>query len=254
MSNITDSKEHFDADAYSAAKSEYKRQKELKKADFRARAKEAAKDRNAPPVRPLLEEIGNSVSHGIGAGLAVAGLILLLLKSDTGMKLLASLFYGICLIALFLFSCLYHSFKSGSTVKRVFRRFDYSSIYLLIGGTFAPFFLVYWGDRRGIIFFCVQWGIILLGITLIAVFGPGSLKKMHFVLYLLLGWSGLMFLPDFYRNDFSLIIYLVGGGLLYTIGCIPFKMRATGAHFIWHFFVIAGAVVHWFGVYLCVYT
>ena len=246
--------DRFDADAYNAAKDEFKRQKQLKKEAFKAQAKEAAADRNAPPVRPVLEEVGNAVSHGVGALLAVAGFILLLVKSDTGMKIMASCFYGICLILLFLFSCLYHSFKSSSKVKRVFRRFDYSSIYLLIGGTFAPFFLVYWGDTKGIVLFCVQWGIIALGITLIAVFGPGSLKKMHFVLYLLLGWSGLMFLPDFLRDDFALIIYLVGGGLLYTIGCIPFKKKATGAHFIWHFFVIAGAVVHWLGVYFYVYS
>ena len=105
------------------------------------RAKEERKKRirklNEPPKLSLLEEVGNSITHGIGAGLAIAGMILLLVKSDTGLKVMAALFYGISLFLMMLMSCLYHAFKGGSTVKYVFRRFDYSSIYLLIGGTFA---------------------------------------------------------------------------------------------------------------------
>ena len=250
---ITTESESFDPDALRAAKQEVKRQKKLFKKEQGELRREAAKDKNAPPVRSVLEEVGNSVTHGVGALLGIAGFVLLLLKSNTGLKVMASCFFGICLIIMFLISCLYHAFKGGSTVKRVFRRFDYSSIYLLIGGTFAPFFLVYWGDTKGIVFFCIQWAIIILGITLICVFGPGTLKRMHFFLYLLLGWSGLMFLPDFLKNDVPLIIFLVGGGLLYTIGCIPFKMKTSGAHFIWHFFVLAGAMTHWFGIYFFVY-
>ena len=97
---------------------------------------------NEPPKLTNLEEVGNAVTHGIGALLAIAGMVLLLVKSDTGLKVMASCFYGISLFFLMLMSCLYHAFKSGSTVKRLWRRFDYSSIYLLIGGTFAPLCLV----------------------------------------------------------------------------------------------------------------
>ena len=87
---------------------------------------------NEPPQLTTLEEVGNAVSHGVGAGLSVAGFVLLLLKSDTGLEIMASCFYGISLILMFLMSCLYHSYKSGLAVKRLWRRFDYSSIYLLI--------------------------------------------------------------------------------------------------------------------------
>ena len=211
------------------------------------------KKKNEPPVRPLLEEIGNSVTHGIGSALSVAGLILLLLKSDTAPEVMGSLFYGICLIILFTMSCLYHSFKGGSTVKRLWRRFDYSSIYLLIGGTFAPIFLVYWGGKWGILCFILQWCVIATGITFIGVFGPGAFKAVHFTLYILLGWSGLMFMPMMIKNDMSLFLCIIGGGILYTIGCIPFSMKKKGAHFIWHFFVLFGAIVHFFGIYLFIY-
>ena len=128
---------------------------------------------NEPPKRSILEEVGNSVTHGIGALLGIAGMILLLLKSDTGIRVLSSLVYGICMIVMFLMSCLYHAFRSGSGVKRLWRRFDYISIYLLIGGTFTPLWLVYWGNRAGAVLCIVQWVIIITGVTLVGVFGPG---------------------------------------------------------------------------------
>lgn len=215
--------------------------------------KQRIKELNEPPHLTLLEEIGNAVTHGVGALLAIAGFILLLLKSDTGMKVLASCFYGISLIFLMLMSCLYHTFKSGSTVKRLWRRFDYSSIYLLIGGTFAPLYLVYLGNTLGIVLFCVNWALIILGIIIISVLGPGRLQALHFSLYFIIGWSGLILLPDFYHNNMPLLWMILIGGIIYTVGMIPFAKNKKYDHFIWHFFVLGGAILHWFGIYLFVY-
>lgn len=219
----------------------------------REKKKQQIRELNEPPRLTILEEIGNAVTHGVGAVLALAGFILLLLKSDTGMKILASCFYGISLFILMLMSCLYHSFKSGSTVKRLWRRFDYSSIYLLIGGTFAPLCLVYLGNTTGIILFCVQWGLIIFGITMLSVFGPGRWKWIHFTLYFTIGWSGLMLLPDFYHNNMPLLWMILIGGIIYTIGMVPFVRDKKYDHFIWHFFVLLGALFHWIGIYLFVY-
>lgn len=208
---------------------------------------------NEPPVLTVLEEVGNTITHGVGAVLALAGFILLLLKSDTGMKVMASCFYGISLFILMLMSCLYHSFKSGSKVKRVWRRFDYSSIYLLIGGTFAPLYLVYWGNTLGIVLFCIQWSLIVFGIIMLAIFGPGKWKWIHFTLYFTIGWSGLIMLPDFFRNNIPLLFMILIGGIVYTVGMVPFARDKKYDHFIWHFFVLIGALLHWFGIYLFVY-
>ncbi len=208
---------------------------------------------NEPPQLTTLEETGNAVTHGIGAVLALVGFILLLLKSDTGLKIMASCFYGISLFLLMLMSCLYHAFKSGSTVKRLWRRFDYASIYLLIGGTFAPLYLVYWGNTLGIIFFCIQWALILLGIVILSIFGPGRLKWLHFSLYFVIGWSGLIFIPDWIHNNMPLLWMILIGGIIYTIGMIPFTRDKKYDHFLWHFFVVAGAILHWFGIYMFVY-
>lgn len=220
---------------------------------FRKLTKEEIDKRNEPPVLTTLEEVGNAVTHGVGAGLSIAGFVLLLLKSDTGWKVMASCFYGICLILLFLMSCLYHSWKSGLFVKKLWRRFDYSSIYLLIGGTFAPLCLVYWGNTMGLVMFCIQWALIVMGITFIGIFGPARLMPLHFTLYFLIGWSGLLFVPGMIKNDLWLFILILGGGLFYTFGMIPFVKDQKGDHFIWHFFVLFGAVTHWFGIYLFVY-
>ena len=206
-----------------------------------------------PPRRSVLEEVGNAVTHGIGALLGIAGLVLLLIHSDTGIRLAASLIYGICFILMFLMSCLYHSFRWGTRVKRLWRRFDYISIYLLIGGTFTPLWLLFRGGTAGIVLCAVQWLLILTGIALIGVFGPEKARKIHMTLYVVLGWCGLIFMPQMLRSSLSLFWFILSGGILYTLGIIPFAARKKGAHFIWHFFVLFGALAHWLRIYLYLY-
>ena len=109
----------------------------------RMERRELARIKNEPPRLTLGEEIFNTVSHGVGAGLAVAAMILLLLRSVTGLEIMASCFYGISMVVMMLASSIYHGMPAGSKMKRVCRRFDYTSIYLLIGGTFAPILLIY---------------------------------------------------------------------------------------------------------------
>ena len=211
------------------------------------------KRRNEPPKRSVLEEVGNAVTHGVGALFSIAGTVLLLLRSDSGMKLFCSIVYGACLILMFLMSCLYHSFRWGTGVKRLWRRFDYISIYLLIGGTFTPMWLLSWGGKAGIILCAVQWALILTGITLIGVFGPGRPKALHIAVYIAMGWAGLVFLPRLWQENVPLLISTLAGGVIYTLGIIPFALKKKGSHFIWHFFVLFGAIAHWIGIYLFLY-
>ena len=215
---------------------------------------------NEPPVRPVLEEIGNSVTHGVGAILGIIGLILMLMKSEGALMILGSIVYGMSMILMMTMSCLYHAWRSGSKVKRLWRRFDYSSIYLLIGGTFAPLQLVELGIHQdhmvlGIIWFSVMWALIILGITMTSIFGPGKVKKLNFPLYFVLGWSGVMFIPGWINYNLPLLWWTLIGGLVYTFGMIPFAAlrKKTVSHFIWHFFVLAGAITQFIGIYLCVY-
>ena len=204
---------------------------------------------NEPPKRSVLEEVGNAVTHGVGALFAIAGLVLLLLKAQTPTGLFCAIVYGVCLLMMFLMSCLYHSFRWGTKVKRLWRRFDYISIYLLIGGTFTPMWLLFWGGQAGTLFCIAQWVLILLGIVFVAVFGPGRPRTLHPVLFVVLGWVGLVFLPRMVRENLPLFLFILTGGIIYTVGVIPFALKRKGAHFLWHFFVFFGAVVHWFGIY-----
>lgn len=227
---------------------------ELQRARLRAVRRARVQARNEPPRLTVGEEVFNAVSHGLGALGAAAALTLLLLRSRSGMELLASCVYGISMVVMMLMSCVYHAMPAGSGAKRVLRRFDYTSIYLLIGGTFAPVLLLYLGGTLGVAIFCVQWAVILTGVTLVCAFGPGRWRALHFTLYFLIGWSGLVFLPRMYAQSRVLLLFIFAGGLAYTLGMIPFAGKKKYDHCIWHVFVLAGAALHWVGIYTQIYA
>jgi len=215
---------------------------------------------NEPPKRRLLEEIGNAVTHGVGAIAAIVLGVFMIMKAQGPLALTAAIVYSVCFFLQMLFSCLYHSFRHGTRVKRLFRRFDYSAIYLAIGGTFAPIYLIYmidkmWGFEWGISLFAIQWALIATGITFVAVFGPGRIRWLHYTLFFAIGWSAIMFIPHWIQYDLPLFVWIISGGLTYTLGMIPFAaLRGKPvAHFIWHFFVLAGSILMWVGIYLYIF-
>lgn len=236
---------------------EYKTKKRLLKEEYAARKRQYFDEREsarvAPvPKRTVLEEIGNAVTHGVGAIFAVISYMVMLFGAKTPMHAVAATVYFVGMFTMFCMSCLYHAFRYGTTVKRVFRRFDYASIYLLIGGTFAPILLLL-GIDNGLLFFGAQWLIIAAGITIVAVFGPGKLRGLHTALYLALGWSALLFLPQMLAQG-ALFWWVLGGGIIYSLGIIPFALKKKSCHFIWHFFVLAGAIVQWIGIFVAFYV
>ena len=247
-------------DEYKIAKLEIEEPLKAEKYRIKVEAKKEHRRLNEAPTRRTLEEIGNAVSHGVGALIGITFLVLMILKSHDAWSLAAAIIYGSCFFLQMLFSCLYHSFRGGTTVKRIFRRFDYSSIYLAIGGTFAPLYLIYmvekmWGFNWGISLFAIQWAIIVTGITFVGVFGPGRLRPLHFTLYFAVGWSAIMFLPTWFTQDLPLLFWILGGGIVYTLGMIPFSLLKgkNVAHFIWHIVVLTGSVLMGVGLYLYVF-
>lgn len=235
-------------------KNEYKEKKKILKEYYEEQFFEKEKTNvNNPPKRSVLEEIGNSITHGLGSVFAIVALIIMLISSKTIIQTIAAIIYFVGLFIMFTMSCLYHAFKYGTAVKRLFRRFDYSSIYLLIGATFVPILLIFIGNTYGIIFVIIQWTIIITGITFIGVFGPNKLRPLHITLYVVLGWSAILLLPKMFSENIMLFNYILGGGIIYTLGIIPFAIKAKVSHFIWHFFVLFGAVVQFIGIYVCLY-
>ena len=104
-------------------KASLKEKRRLEREEEKVRPKTPEELKNEPPVRPVLEEIGNSVTHGVGAILGIVGLILMLIKSTSPLMILGSIVYGLSMIIMMLMSCLYHAWRSGSRVKRLWRRF-----------------------------------------------------------------------------------------------------------------------------------
>lgn len=234
-------------------KKEYKIKKKELKNNYKLTKEKPIVVVSTVPHRSVLEEIGNATTHGVGSLFAIFALVMMLIKQDSTIKLVSALIYFFGLFFMFTMSCLYHSFKYGTVVKKVFRRFDYTSIYLLIGSTFAPILLCYIGGTYGIIFCAIQWAIIITGITLVCVFGPHRLRFIHIPLYFILGWSALLFIPKMVKNDLMFFIYILIGGIVYSLGIIPFAIKKKVSHFIWHFFVLFGAVIQWVGIFLFIY-
>ncbi len=218
---------------------------------------------NAAPERSLLEEIGNSISHGVGAILAIIALIVMIYFLDPSkvynynLALFATILYTLCMFLTMSNSCLYHSWKTGSTIKRIWRRFDYSAIYLLIAGTFAPLFLIFliqYNEVLSITLFILQWVFVILGITMNSIFGPGRIKILNYFLYFAIGWSGIIFIPFFIKYNIALLWYILIGGITYTLGMIPFAFKNFKAtHFVFHIIIVISAIIQWSGIFICLY-
>ncbi len=197
----------------------------------------------------LGEEIANAVSHGVAALLGIAGLVLMLIKSDTFLETLSSLIFGLGILLLYTMSTLYHAFKNDSKVKRVFKRFDHVSIYVLIGSTYSPILILFLQKPFGWIMLAAQWALIAFGIILKAT-NIHKFAYIHLGMYLLLGWSGALFFTSLYAFSPTAFFLILGGGLAYTVGVLFYALHLFKySHFVWHLFVFLGTVLHFFAIY-----
>jgi hemolysin III len=197
------------------------------------------------------EEIANAITHGIGAALAIAALVLLIVFSvmkGTVWHVVSFSVFGATLVILYLESTLYHSL-TNKKVKRLFRKFDHMSIFLLIAGSYTPFCLTILRGSLGWIMFGVVWGSTIVGIVLKA-FLTGKKDKLSTILYVVMGWLIVIAIKRMYLNmTFSGFLFLVIGGLLYTVGALFYSWdKLKYNHGVWHLFVIGGSVCHFFSV------
>jgi hemolysin III len=198
------------------------------------------------------EEQLNAWTHGIGAALGIAALVLLIVYSDTTTpwSLFSVIVYGISIIVLFLASTFYHAVK-GEKRKHYFRIVDHVSIYLLIAGTYTPVLLISLTDSLGWTLFWIVWGIAAFGVVL-KLFFTGKFEIFSTLLYLVMGW---LIVFDFSTLSEALgsdgILWLFAGGLSYTVGIIFYAVQKIPYnHVIWHLFVLGGAICHFFMIFL----
>ncbi len=203
----------------------------------------------------LGEIIANAVTHGIGAALAIAGLAIMVafasLYGDVWHIVSVSI-YGATLIFLYLFSTLYHGIQEPQA-KKVLRIFDHAAIFLLIAGTYTPFTLVTLRGPLGWTLFGVIWGMALFGVAF-----QTTLLRRHVAislgLYIGMGWAVVLAIqPMMAALPLPALILLASGGLSYTFGVVFYVWhRLPYHHAIWHLFVMAGSILHFFAVLLYV--
>lgn len=197
------------------------------------------------------EEIANSVTHGIGTALAVAGLsILVVLAVIYGdvTRIVSFSIYGSSLILLYLASTLYHSIQHREA-KKVLRIFDHASIYVLIAGTYTPFLLVSIRGTLGWTLFAVVWGLALLGVAW-KIFFIGRLEVLATIVYVLMGWMCLLLFKEMLLKVPPWgVAFLITGGIVYTLGVIFYAWeKLPYNHAIWHLFVLGGSVFHFLAI------
>ncbi|WP_408954463.1 hemolysin III family protein [Natroniella sp. ANB-PHB2] len=193
------------------------------------------------------EEITNAILHGVGLGLAIAALVVLVVLANVYGDIwyqASFAIYGTTLVILYLSSTLYHSFSEGK-VKDIFQIFDHAAIYLLIAGTYTPITLIPLRGFLGWLIFGIVWGIAVVGI-IFKVFWVKRFMIFSTVLYLIMGWLIIVAIrPLVQAINRTSLIFLVTGGVLYTMGTIFYVWRNLKYHHaIWHLFVLAGSICH----------
>ena len=199
----------------------------------------------------FLEEIFNSITHGIGALISIAGLVLLIVFSIMNGNLnhiISCTIFGFTLVLLYTTSTLYHSFQKPY-LKHVFKILDHSCIYVLIAGTYTPFLLV---TIRGVVgwsMFALVWSLTVIGV-LFKVFFVHRFKIISTIAYILMGWLVIFAIkPLLQALPGSGLFWLVCGGLAYTLGTIFYVWKKLPFnHAIWHLFVLTGSVCHFCAV------
>lgn len=198
------------------------------------------------------EEIFNSVTHGIGILLSIAALVILMVyavREGDIWQIVSYAIYGITLILLYLSSTLYHSFTKEKT-KNLFARFDHAAIFLLIAGTYTPLLLTALRSTLGWILFGIIWGVAIIGVVIRSIYLT-RFRKLMVALYLAMGWMFVVAIGPMIKHLPSLsIIFLFLGGIFYSVGVIFYiKRDLKYGHGIWHLFVLAGSIMHFFAIF-----
>jgi hemolysin III len=200
----------------------------------------------------LGEEIFNSVTHGIGTLLSIAALVVLIITAATkgnAWHVVSFSIFGGTMILLYLASTLYHSFTK-ERMKNLFARFDHAAIFLLIAGTYTPYVLTTLRGALGWTIFGIIWTLAITGVVIRSIYLT-RFRKLMVGIYLAMGWMFVFAIVPMINNlPSSSVVFLFLGGAFYSIGVIFYVWRNLKyGHGIWHLFVLAGSIMHFFSVF-----
>lgn len=211
-------------------------------------------------LNKYIKDPGSSITHFIGLVLALGGMIPLLIRASKvdSLSLLAVAIYVISLILLYAASTTYHTFDRSERINRILKKCDHMMICVLIAGTYTPVCLIVLRGRLGYIMLAIIWCFALVGI-IIKAFWVYCPKWVSSVLYIGMGWTCVLaFAPLIKALDTSSFIWLLAGGIIYTIGGIIYALKLSifnskhqyfGSHEIFHLFVMAGSICHYIFVW-----
>lgn len=205
----------------------------------------------------LGEEIFNSVTHGVGSLLSIAGTVVLIvlaaINSDAW-AVVSCAIYGSSLIILYTMSTLYHAI-TNKTAKAFFRIMDHNTIFFLIAGTYTPITLVALRGALGWVLFGIVWGAAAIGIVLNSI-DLEKFRKPSVVCYVAMGWVIIIAIRPMIQHVTPLSLwFLFIGGLCYTVGIIFYALKKVKYfHSVWHIFTVAGSVFHYFSILLIIVT
>jgi len=199
------------------------------------------------------EEIANAMTHGIGALLSVAALVLLIVFSSiegTAFHVISFIIYGVTMLLLYVSSTLVHSFPEGKA-KDIFEIMDHSAIYIYIAGTYTPISLHIIQGTLGWVLFGIVWGLAAAGV-LFKVFFTKKFLFTSTLIYILMGWMIVVAWKSLLLNfSGGGLIMLITGGLCYTVGTLFYVWRGFMYHHaVWHLFVLAGSAFMFFSILL----
>ncbi|WP_321384002.1 hemolysin III family protein [uncultured Enterococcus sp.] len=202
----------------------------------------------------ILNEVLNAVTHGIGFGLSVAGLVVLLVKGahmGSALHVVSYALYGSMLVLLFLSSTLFHSLIF-TKAKKVFQVFDHSSIFLLIAGSYTPYCLLSVNGWLGWTLFGLIWAMAIFGIVYksVTLHKQDTVKHASTIIYIIMGWLCLIAAKPLYDSlSLTGLSLLVAGGVAYTLGALFYSLKGVRfMHVVWHLFVMAGAAFMYFSI------
>ena len=203
------------------------------------------------PSYSMGEEISNAVSHGFGAILSAAALVLMLVRARGALAVTAAALFGSVMILLYTMSCLYHALPPSLSGKRVLRVLDHCNVFLLVFSTYIPASLLGVCGVRGWVLFSVVAFLTLLGIVF-TVINMERFQTAAVICQLLSGWSILIGASDLLNTaGVQGFVWMIAGGVLYSIGAILYGMgkRRMYFHSVFHVFCLLGTFCHFWAIY-----
>jgi hemolysin III len=221
----------------------------------------------SPPIHLPLSQVSGQVEpetkptwrgwiHTGVLPLAIAGGIVLIVVADGLVAKVAAAVFFAGSVLLFGTSAIYHRFNWSPKVKLALKRFDHANIFLLIAGSYTPITLLALPQNKGLILIIAIWAVALMGIGF-RVFWISAPRWLYVVIYIAMGWAAVVYLPEFLEANLAMMLLILIGGLLYTLGAVFYAMKRPnpfpghfGFHEIFHTFTVLAFMCHWAAVLL----